>query len=177
MPDRAGVLKGVSGGTTRTKPARAPLQQGLRLLEPQQVVASPETRLQYRIERLLGEGGFGQVYLARRLGRSPAVPSVVCIKVSEHIDGWLREAYFGQLLDGHPRAIRVFDTFPAAAPETAASSTAWRSSTRSTATCAPSCTAPARAGRRAARAARSRASSRCSASCTAASCCTATSRP
>src|SRR5207247_8677998 len=27
-------------------------------------------------------------------------------------DGWLREAYFGQLLDGHPRAIRVFDTFP-----------------------------------------------------------------
>ncbi|MGI8783262.1 MAG: protein kinase domain-containing protein [Acidobacteriota bacterium] len=23
-----------------------------------------------------------------------------------------REAYFGQLLDGHPRAIRVFDTFP-----------------------------------------------------------------
>jgi serine/threonine-protein kinase len=32
--------------------------------------------------------------------------------VSTHIDGWLREAYFGQLLDGHPRAIRVFDTFP-----------------------------------------------------------------
>jgi serine/threonine-protein kinase len=36
----------------------------------------------------------------------------VCLKVSPHIDGWLREAYFGQLLDGHPRAIRVFDTFP-----------------------------------------------------------------
>ena len=32
------------------------------------------------------------------------------------IDGWLREAYFGQLLDGHPRAIRVFDTFPLVAP-------------------------------------------------------------
>ena len=28
------------------------------------------------------------------------------------MDGWLREAYFGQLLDAHPRAIRVFDTFP-----------------------------------------------------------------
>ena len=28
------------------------------------------------------------------------------------MDGWLREAYFGQLLDDHPRAIRVFDTFP-----------------------------------------------------------------
>ena len=32
--------------------------------------------------------------------------------MSARIDGWLREAYFGQLLDGHPRAIRVFDTFP-----------------------------------------------------------------
>src|SRR5207344_1273884 len=36
----------------------------------------------------------------------------VCIKVSASMDGWLREAYFGQLLDGHPRAIRVFDRFP-----------------------------------------------------------------
>jgi hypothetical protein len=27
-------------------------------------------------------------------------------------NAWLRQAYFGQLLDGHPRAIRVFDTFP-----------------------------------------------------------------
>jgi serine/threonine-protein kinase len=40
----------------------------------------------------------------------------VCIKVSASIDGWLREAYFGQLLDGHPRAIRVFDRFPLTRP-------------------------------------------------------------
>ena len=40
------------------------------------------------------------------------VPEIVCIKVSQRIDGWLREAYFGRLLDGHPRAIRVFDAFP-----------------------------------------------------------------
>ena len=40
------------------------------------------------------------------------MPETVCIKVSPRIDGWLREAYFGQLLDGHPRAIRVFDIFP-----------------------------------------------------------------
>jgi serine/threonine-protein kinase len=52
------------------------------------------------------------VYLARRIGRSAAIPETVCIKVSGRIDGWLREAYFGQLLDAHPRAIRVFDTFP-----------------------------------------------------------------
>ncbi len=82
------------------------------LLEAGQLISSPETKLQYKIERLLGQGGFGQVYLARRSGRSATVPTVVCVKVSGRIDGWLREAYFGQLLDAHPRAIRVFDAFP-----------------------------------------------------------------
>jgi eukaryotic-like serine/threonine-protein kinase len=100
----------VTTRTTRSLPlARA---RGDRLLAPGQVVQSPETDLRYRIERLIGEGGFGQVYLATRLGESPVVPGVVCLKVSTRIDGWLREAYFGQLLDDHPRAIRVFDMFP-----------------------------------------------------------------
>jgi serine/threonine-protein kinase len=79
---------------------------------PGQVVHSSETRLSYRIERLVGKGGFGQAYLARRCGRSTTVPLEVCVKASTQINGWLREAYFGQLLDGHPRAIRVFDRFP-----------------------------------------------------------------
>ena len=99
--------------TTRTSTlAGAGRRPAAHLLSPSQVITSPETGLQYRIEQFLGEGGFGQAYLARRLGRSPLVPEIVCIKVSVRIDGWLRESYFGQLLDGHPRAIRVFDSFP-----------------------------------------------------------------
>jgi serine/threonine protein kinase len=107
----------LSTATTRTRPVRLVLPPERHLLQPGQVVASPETLLQYRIERLLGRGGYGQVYLARRAGRSSIVPAVVCIKISEHIDGWVREAYFGQLLEGHPRAIRVYDAFPMTWPD------------------------------------------------------------
>jgi eukaryotic-like serine/threonine-protein kinase len=86
--------------------------RGAHLLRRGEAITSPESRLQYQIDRMLGEGGFGQVFLASRRGRSSTVPETVCIKVSARMDGWLREAYFGQLLDDHPRAIRVFDTFP-----------------------------------------------------------------
>ncbi len=103
------MSRATSATTRAVAPARAP---DTRLLAPGDVVASVESALAYRIERLLGEGGFGQVFLAERLGRSATIPDAVCIKVSTRIDGWLREAYFGQLLDDHPRAIRVFDVFP-----------------------------------------------------------------
>lgn len=82
------------------------------LLARSQIVQSPETGLQYRIERPIGAGGFGQAYLATRIGRSGDVPPTICVKVSTRKDGWLREAYFGQVLDGHERAIRVYDAFP-----------------------------------------------------------------
>jgi eukaryotic-like serine/threonine-protein kinase len=102
-----------STATTRTtRSIHVPIRHPSHHLVPGQVVQSPETALRYRVDRLIGEGGFGQAYRAARIGASNDVPETVCIKVSPRIDGWLREAYFGQLLDGHPRAIRVFDTFP-----------------------------------------------------------------
>jgi serine/threonine-protein kinase len=101
--------------TATTKPmssTRVRMDRVRYLLAPRQVVTSPETLLSYEVERFLGEGGFGQVFLAHRAGRSSVVDETVCVKISTRIDGWLREAYFGQLLDGHPRAIRIFDAFP-----------------------------------------------------------------
>jgi serine/threonine protein kinase len=105
-------MAAVSSSST-TRPASLPrLRLERDLLSRGQAILSPETGLEYEIERFLGAGGFGQVYLARRRGKSDSVPEALCIKISPHIDGWLREAYFGQLLDEHPRAIRVFDRFP-----------------------------------------------------------------
>ena len=107
----------VTGATTRTATAGRLAPRPKRLLASPEIITSTESGLPYRIGRLLGAGGFGQVYLADRLGRSTTVPRRVCIKVSARIDGWLREAYFGQLLDGHPRAIRLYDTFPLVRPD------------------------------------------------------------
>ena len=107
-------MKDSSKATTLARSAASREARGKALLLPQQVIASPETRIQYRVDSLLGQGGFGQAYLATRITPSRAIPAVVAMKASEHIDGWLREAYFGQILAGHSRAIRVFDAFPLA---------------------------------------------------------------
>jgi hypothetical protein len=111
-----GSLSGVSSAVTRTAPVRPSSSRGGLLLAPGQVLRSPESGLAYAVQRLLGRGGFGQVFLARRLGPHDGVPARVCVKVSERLDCWVREAYFGQLLEGQPRAIRVYDAFAVPRP-------------------------------------------------------------
>lgn len=76
-------------------------------------VYSCETGRTYRLDKLIGKGGFGEVYLAT-VTAPKAFAEQVCIKISDRMSAWLREAYFAELLAREPRALRVLDRFPVA---------------------------------------------------------------
>jgi serine/threonine-protein kinase len=71
---------------------------------------SSESGRTYRLDKRIGKGGFGEVYHATTIG-GPALPGQVCIKISDRMSGWLREAYFADLLAREDRALRVLDRF------------------------------------------------------------------
>jgi eukaryotic-like serine/threonine-protein kinase len=71
---------------------------------------SSESGRRYTLDKLIGKGGFGEVYLATPTPRE-GLPAQVCVKITERLSAWLREAYFAELLGKESRALRVFDRF------------------------------------------------------------------
>jgi eukaryotic-like serine/threonine-protein kinase len=75
-----------------------------------QTAFSTESGRTYTLDKLIGKGGFGEVYLATPTPRD-GLPEQVCVKITERLSSWLREAYFAELLFREPRALKVYDRF------------------------------------------------------------------
>jgi len=79
-------------------------------VKPTPTAYSSESGRTYRLDRLIGKGGFGEVYLATPTSGT-GFPTQVCVKISDRMAGWLREAYFAELLAREERSLRIYDRF------------------------------------------------------------------
>ncbi len=84
----------------------------MRKLKPGTVVQSPATGRRYLVAKPLGEGGYGCAYRVQRLDSLDRRIQNYCLKTTTDPESWHREAYFGEILNGCDRAIRMYDSFP-----------------------------------------------------------------
>jgi serine/threonine protein kinase len=68
----------------------------------------------YRVDGVLGEGGFATTYVGHRLSARGNPREQVCIKVCASRRDWHGEAFFGELLAGDDRVVTLRDAFVAA---------------------------------------------------------------
>jgi serine/threonine protein kinase len=74
-------------------------------------LVSFETGDEYLIEALIGKGGFGSVYRGRWVHEGKPMGPPVCIKTTNDVSSWHREAYFGEILRGHAGAVQLHASF------------------------------------------------------------------
>ncbi len=107
----------MSGRSTATlAPYPATVDPVLRL-KPGTIVRDAIGRREYRIERLLGQGGFGAAYLSVPVSGAGSSFDVCVLKVTIDARAWHREAYFGHLLRHVPALVEMYDSFAWAPPE------------------------------------------------------------
>ncbi len=72
------------------------------------IVKSPVTDHRYRVDKVIGEGGYGRAYRATNVTSR----NDVCFKYTFDQLSWHRESYFGELMRRNPRVIQLLDSFP-----------------------------------------------------------------
>jgi serine/threonine protein kinase len=80
-------------------------------LRPGLIVQDAFRGREYRVDKFLGQGGFGAAYQALRLTGTTSTPKLCVLKVTVDGTTWHREAYFGHLLRHVPALVSVYESF------------------------------------------------------------------